>query len=104
MPDLRCCKAIVNKCLEKGLTVITGNVRKSHPVSPLFIEGKILENGLSILEENNKRNTVMRKQYINGAGATQLMARPGISKSATEEIIDKIPFGNTGDCALAICR
>lgn len=53
MPDGDATKAIVNKCLEKGLIVITSGTYGNciRILSPLFIEDEILEKGLSILEE-----------------------------------------------------
>ena len=56
MPDGDVAKAIVNKCLEKGLIVITSGTYGNciRILSPLFIEDKILEKGLSILEETIK--------------------------------------------------
>ncbi|RTY68186.1 aminotransferase class III-fold pyridoxal phosphate-dependent enzyme [Flavobacterium sp. ZB4P23] len=49
-------KAIVDKCLEKGLIVITSGAYGNciRILSPLFIEDEILEKGLSILEETIK--------------------------------------------------
>ena len=46
-------KAIVDKCLEKGLIIITSGAYGNciRILSPLFIEDEILEKGLSILEE-----------------------------------------------------
>lgn len=56
LPDGEATKAIVNKCLEKGLIIITSGTYGNciRILSPLFIEDKILENGLSILEETIK--------------------------------------------------
>ena len=53
MPDGDSTKAIVNKCLEKGLIVITSGTYGNciRILSPLFIEDEILEKGLSILEQ-----------------------------------------------------
>jgi 4-aminobutyrate aminotransferase/(S)-3-amino-2-methylpropionate transaminase len=53
MPDGDSTKAIVNKCLEKGLIVITSGTYGNciRILSPLFIEDEILEKGLAILEE-----------------------------------------------------
>ncbi|RTY87788.1 aspartate aminotransferase family protein [Flavobacterium sp. RSP15] len=49
-------KAIVDKCLEKGLIIITSGAYGNciRILSPLFIEDEILEKGLSILEETIK--------------------------------------------------
>lgn len=46
-------KAIVNKCLEKGLIIITSGTYGNciRILSPLFIEDEVLEKGLMILEE-----------------------------------------------------
>ncbi|MFV5695597.1 aspartate aminotransferase family protein [Flavobacterium sp. LB3P122] len=56
MPDGDATKSIVNKCLEKGLIVITSGTYGNciRILSPLFIEDEILEKGLSILEETIK--------------------------------------------------
>lgn len=56
LPDGDTTKAIVNKCLEKGLIIITSGTYGNciRILSPLFIEDKILEKGLSILEETIK--------------------------------------------------
>lgn len=53
MPDGDATKAIINKCLEKGLIVITSGTYGNciRILSPLFIEEEILEKGLSILEQ-----------------------------------------------------
>ena len=53
MPDGDVTKAIVNKCLEKGLIVITSGTYGNciRILSPLFIENEILEKGLNILEQ-----------------------------------------------------
>ena len=53
MPDGDSTKAIVNKCLERGLIVITSGAYGNciRILSPLFIEDEILEKGLSILEQ-----------------------------------------------------
>ena len=52
IPDGDAAKSIVNKCLEKGLIVITSGTYGNciRILSPLFIEDEILENGLNILE------------------------------------------------------
>jgi 4-aminobutyrate aminotransferase/(S)-3-amino-2-methylpropionate transaminase len=49
-------KTIVDKCLEKGLIVITSGTYGNciRILSPLFIEDEILEKGLAILEETLK--------------------------------------------------
>ena len=49
-------KAIVNKCLEKGLIVITSGTYGNciRILSPLFIEDEVLQKGLTILEETIK--------------------------------------------------
>lgn len=56
LPDGDVAKAIVNKCLEKGLIVITSGTYGNciRILSPLFIEDEILEKGLTILEETIK--------------------------------------------------
>lgn len=56
IPDGEAAKAIVNKCLEKGLIIITSGTYGNciRILSPLFIEDEILENGLNILEETIK--------------------------------------------------
>lgn len=53
IPDGDTTKAIVNKCLEKGLIVITSGTYGNciRILSPLFIEDAILEKGLNILEQ-----------------------------------------------------
>jgi len=53
MPDGVSTKAIVDKCLAKGLIVITSGTYGNciRILSPLFIEDEILEKGLAILEE-----------------------------------------------------
>jgi 4-aminobutyrate aminotransferase/(S)-3-amino-2-methylpropionate transaminase len=53
MPDGDVAKTIVNKCLEKGLIVITSGTYGNciRILSPLLIEDEILEKGLSILEQ-----------------------------------------------------
>ncbi|MBP6182412.1 aminotransferase class III-fold pyridoxal phosphate-dependent enzyme [Flavobacterium sp.] len=53
IPDGDSAKVIVDKCLEKGLIVITSGAYGNciRILSPLFIEVKILEKGLSILEQ-----------------------------------------------------
>lgn len=58
LPDGEATKAIVNKCLEKGLIVITSGTYGNciRILSPLFIEDEILEKGLTILEETIKEN------------------------------------------------
>ena len=52
-PDSDTTKTIVNRCLEKGLIVITSGTYGNciRILSPLFIEDTILEKGLNILEE-----------------------------------------------------
>lgn len=56
MPDGISTKAIVDKCLAKGLIVITSGTSGNciRILSPLFIEDEILEKGLAILEETIK--------------------------------------------------
>ncbi len=56
IPDGDTTKAIVNKCLEKGLIIITSGTYGNciRILSPLFIEEEILEKGLNILEETIK--------------------------------------------------
>jgi len=56
LPDGVSTKAIVDKCLAKGLIVITSGTYGNciRILSPLFIEDEILEKGLSILEETIK--------------------------------------------------
>jgi 4-aminobutyrate aminotransferase/(S)-3-amino-2-methylpropionate transaminase len=56
LPDGNVTKAIANKCLEKGLIIITSGTYGNciRILSPLFIEDKILEKGLTILEETMK--------------------------------------------------
>lgn len=56
MPDGDVTKTIVNKCLAKGLIVITSGTYGNciRILSPLFIEDEILEKGLAILEETIK--------------------------------------------------
>ena len=45
----------------------------------------------------------MRKQYINGEWCDAIDgATWDVQSPATEEIIDKVPFGNAKDCQLAI--
>jgi 4-aminobutyrate aminotransferase/(S)-3-amino-2-methylpropionate transaminase len=53
MPDGVTTKALVDKCLAKGLIVITSGTYGNciRVLSPLFIEDEILEKGLAILEE-----------------------------------------------------
>ena len=53
MPDGDTTKAIVNKCLERGLIVITSGTYGNciRILSPLFIEEELLEKGLNILEQ-----------------------------------------------------
>lgn len=53
MPDGDVTKSIVNKCLERGLIVITSGTYGNciRILSPLFIEVELLEKGLNILEE-----------------------------------------------------
>ncbi len=53
LPDGDIAKVIVNKCLEKGLIIITSGTYGNciRILSPLFIEDEILEKGLTILEE-----------------------------------------------------
>ncbi len=53
LPDGISTKSIVDKCLAKGLIVITSGTYGNciRILSPLFIEGEILEKGLGILEE-----------------------------------------------------
>jgi 4-aminobutyrate aminotransferase/(S)-3-amino-2-methylpropionate transaminase len=53
MPDGVATKAIVDKCLAKGLIVITSGTYGNciRILSPLFIEAALLEKGLAILEE-----------------------------------------------------
>ena len=52
MPDGDITKLIVNKCLDKGLIVITSGTYGNciRILSPLFIEDELLLKGLSILE------------------------------------------------------
>jgi 4-aminobutyrate aminotransferase/(S)-3-amino-2-methylpropionate transaminase len=56
LPDGVSTKAIVDKCLAKGLIVITSGTYGNciRILSPLFIEDEILEKGLAILEETIK--------------------------------------------------
>jgi 4-aminobutyrate aminotransferase/(S)-3-amino-2-methylpropionate transaminase len=56
MPDGDATKAIVNKCLAKGLIIITSGTYGNciRILSPLFIEDEILEKGLTILEQTIK--------------------------------------------------
>ncbi|WP_338408096.1 aminotransferase class III-fold pyridoxal phosphate-dependent enzyme [uncultured Flavobacterium sp.] len=56
MPDGVSTKAIVDKCLAKGLIVITSGTYGNciRILSPLFIEDELLEKGLTILEETIK--------------------------------------------------
>jgi 4-aminobutyrate aminotransferase/(S)-3-amino-2-methylpropionate transaminase len=56
MPDGDVTKTIVNKCLAKGLIIITSGTYGNciRILSPLFIEDEILEKGLAILEETIK--------------------------------------------------
>lgn len=56
LPDGDITKTIVNKCLEKGLIIITAGTYGNciRILSPLFIEDEILEKGLEILEETIK--------------------------------------------------
>jgi 4-aminobutyrate aminotransferase/(S)-3-amino-2-methylpropionate transaminase len=56
IPDGVSTKAIVDKCLAKGLIVITSGTYGNciRILSPLFIEDEILEKGLAILEETIK--------------------------------------------------
>jgi len=56
MPDGDTTKAIVSKCLERGLIVITSGTYGNciRILSPLFIEDEILEKGLDILEQTIK--------------------------------------------------
>ena len=56
LPDGVSTKAIVDKCLEKGLIIITSGTYGNciRILSPLFIEDEILEKGLAILEETIK--------------------------------------------------
>lgn len=56
LPDGISTKAIVDKCLSKGLIVITSGTYGNciRILSPLFIEDEILEKGLMILEETIK--------------------------------------------------
>ena len=56
MPDGDITKAIVNKCLEKGLIVITSGTYGNciRILSPLFIEDEVLQKGLTILEKTIK--------------------------------------------------
>jgi 4-aminobutyrate aminotransferase/(S)-3-amino-2-methylpropionate transaminase len=56
LPDGDSTKAIVNKCLEKGLIVITSGTYGNciRILSPLFIEDDVLQKGLTILEETIK--------------------------------------------------
>ncbi|TBR20356.1 MAG: aminotransferase class III-fold pyridoxal phosphate-dependent enzyme [Chitinophagaceae bacterium] len=51
--DADAAKAIINKCLEKGLIVIASGTYGNciRILSPLFIEDDVLQKGLSILEE-----------------------------------------------------
>jgi 4-aminobutyrate aminotransferase/(S)-3-amino-2-methylpropionate transaminase len=53
IPDGVATKSIVDKCLEKGLIVITSGTYGNciRILSPLFIEDDVLQKGLSILEE-----------------------------------------------------
>jgi 4-aminobutyrate aminotransferase/(S)-3-amino-2-methylpropionate transaminase len=53
LPDGDATKAIVNKCLEKGLIIITSGTYGNciRILSSLFIEDEILEKGMTILEE-----------------------------------------------------
>lgn len=55
-PDGTTTKTIVDKCLEKGVIVITSGTYGNciRILSPLFIEDEILEKGLNILEETIK--------------------------------------------------
>ena len=55
-PDGVSAKAIVDKCLAKGLIVITSGTYGNciRILSPLFIEDEVLAKGLSILEETIK--------------------------------------------------
>ena len=52
-PDGASAKTIVEKCLEKGLIVITSGTYGNciRILSPLFIEDHLLERGLNLLEE-----------------------------------------------------
>jgi 4-aminobutyrate aminotransferase/(S)-3-amino-2-methylpropionate transaminase len=56
LPDGDTTKTIVNKCLEKGLIVITSGTYGNciRILSPLFIEEELLQKGLAILEETIK--------------------------------------------------
>ena len=56
LPDGVAAKAIVDKCLEKALIIITSGTYGNciRILSPLFIEDEILERGLAILEETIK--------------------------------------------------
>jgi 4-aminobutyrate aminotransferase / (S)-3-amino-2-methylpropionate transaminase / 5-aminovalerate transaminase len=56
IPDGVSTKAVVDKCLAKGLIVITSGTYGNciRILSPLFIEDEILEKGLAILEETIK--------------------------------------------------
>lgn len=55
-PDGATTKIIVDKCLEKGVIVITSGTYGNciRILSPLFIEDEVLEKGLNILEETIK--------------------------------------------------
>jgi 4-aminobutyrate aminotransferase/(S)-3-amino-2-methylpropionate transaminase len=55
-PDGTTTKTIVDKCLEKGVIIITSGTYGNciRILSPLFIEDEILEKGLNILEETIK--------------------------------------------------